>query len=71
MEVKTARTLEEGNHKILVGPVESKADDLPSGKNIADSVDKRRRMDLLRFLRATATCFRLCGSYIPQLVCRV
>ena len=58
VEVKTARTLDEGNRKLLVGPVESKGEDLPSGKNIADYVDERGRMDLLRFLRTTATCFR-------------
>ena len=44
-----ARTLGEGNRKILVGPVETKGENLPSGKNIADYVDKRGRMDLLRF----------------------
>ena len=49
VEVKKARTLGEGNRKILVGPVETKGEDLPSGKNIADYVDKRGRMDLLRF----------------------
>ena len=50
MEVKTARSLGEGNRKILVGPVEEKGDNLPSGKNIADYVDERGRMNLLLFL---------------------
>ena len=63
VEVKKARTLGEGNRKILVGPVETKGEDLPSGKNIADYVDKCGRMDLLRFLRTTETCFQLCGLY--------
>ena len=58
IEVKTARSLGQGNHKILVGPVLVKCENLPSGKNIADYVDERGRMDLLRFLRTTATCFR-------------
>ena len=66
MKINTARTLGEGNRKIWYGPVESKGDDLPPGKNIEDSVDEHGHMDLLHFLRATATCFRLCGSYISQ-----
>ena len=57
-KLKKARTLGEGNRKILVGPVETKGEDLPSGKNIADYVDERGRMNLLHFLRTTATLFR-------------
>ena len=34
VEVKTARTLDEGNRKLLVGPVESKGEDLLSGKKL-------------------------------------
>ena len=49
VQVKKARTLGEGNCKILVCPVDIKRENLPSGKNIADYVDKRGRMDLLRF----------------------
>ena len=37
VEVKKAKTLEEGNCKILVCPVDIKRENLPSGKNIADS----------------------------------
>ena len=36
-------------YEILVGPVLSKGRDLPSGKNLADYVDKRGRIDLLSF----------------------
>ena len=35
--------------EVLVGPVLSKGKDLPSGKNLAHYVDKRGRIDLLRF----------------------
>ena len=37
MEVKKAKTLGEGNRKIMVRPVETKGENFPSGKNIADS----------------------------------
>ena len=46
----TARTL--GNvRKISVGPLDGRGEDLPSGKNLADYVDKLGRMNLLRFYR--------------------
>ena len=57
VEVKTARSLGEGNRKILVGPVEEKGDNLPSGKNIADYVDERGRMNLLLFFEDHSSMF--------------
>ena len=56
-KLKTARTLGEGNHKILVGPVESKGEDLLSGKIIADYVDECGRIDLLRFFEDHSNMF--------------
>ena len=44
----TAKTL--GTvRKILVGPLDGRGEDLPSGKNLADYLDKCGRMSLLRF----------------------
>ena len=44
----TARIL--GNvRKISVGPLDGRGEDLPSGKNLADYLDKCGRMSLLRF----------------------
>jgi len=34
-------------YEIVVGPVETRGKDLPSGKNLADYIDKRGRIDLL------------------------
>ena len=56
-KLKKARTLGEGNRKILVGPVETKGEDLPSGKNIADYVDERGRMNLLLFFEDHSNMF--------------
>ena len=56
--------IEESQSKVLsglrdvhVGPVESHGSDLPSEKNIADYLDKRGQMCLLRFFSKYQTFF--------------
>ena len=40
---------DEKTHEIIVGPVLSRGKDLPSGKNFADYIDCRGRIDLVHF----------------------
>ena len=41
---------DERKHEIIVGPVLSRGKDLPSGKNLADYIDCRGRIDLVHFV---------------------
>ena len=54
---KTAKALGD-TRKILVGPLDGRGEDLPSGKNLADYVDKRGRINLLRFYEDHSSKFK-------------
>ena len=56
--------------EIGVGPVEKRGDNLPSGKNIADYLDKKGRMNLLTFFKDHQNRFPLLFVIVQREVSR-